>query len=221
MKIKSFANSFSDSKMNSKAISSVIAMFLILALVSLSLAVIWAKYVPFDKRNMEIELNEELEARFLEIPKLYYVLQENETKILVMKLGGKKTFVGHLMTTSTLKVNKTGNFSIQMVCENSPVIKNYNLFALELHVHNNFLPEHKFVFSKGALKIFQFGRNITKIGLSIEDSIDFDLNRSGLFLKLDNLLTDPVEVSDSSFAFFRIKYFKNVETYSNCAGSSV
>lgn len=204
--------------MNCKAISSVVSAILILALITLSASVIWANYVPFENRNAEIELNEELEEEFLKFSVLYSELKENETKNLLLKLGGKKTFVGILTTTSTLKLNKTGNFSINMECENSSFTKNYTLFSLELFIHNNFLPEKRLVFSEGGLKIFQVNRNFTKIEPRIEEYLNYDPNNRTIYITIDNLTTEPYEISGSGFSYLKFKYRMETEFHTNCTG---
>ena len=112
--------------MDDKAISPVVSMMLILAIITTSISVLWANYVPIVKKRAEIEHNEKLSDEFLSISTIYSLLNENESKVISLKLGGGETTFGHLTTSSTLKVKKTGTVIVDMSCDNSTVRKSFS-----------------------------------------------------------------------------------------------
>ncbi len=209
--------------MNNKALSPVVSMILILAIITTSISVLWANYVPIVKKRAEIKHNERLIDEFLSISTIYSLLNENESKVISLTLGGGETTFGHLTTSSTLKVNKTGTVTVNMSCDNLPHDNSphsFSLFSIELSIHNTYLPDRTFVFSEGGIKVFQYDKNITRLEPDMNESLRFQNNT--LILRIDNLKTDPQEVSGNGIVYLRLKFDRN-ESYSreyyNCTGS--
>ena len=202
--------------MNDRAISPVISVMLILAIITTSISVLWANYVPILKKRAEIEHNEKLNDEFLSIATIYSLLNENESKVISLKLGGGETTFGHLTTSSTLKVKKTGTVIVDMSCDNSTVRKSFSLFGIELSIHNTYLPDRAFVFSEGGIKVFQYDKNITRLKPNINESLRFQ--NDTLMLRIDNLTTKPQEVSGSGIVYLRLKFEYRSDRYDNCTG---
>ena len=199
--------------MNDRAISPVISVMLILAIITTSISVLWANYVPILKKRAEIEHNEKLNDEFLSIATIYSLLNENESKVISLKLGGGETTFGHLATSSTLRVEKTG--AIIVSCKNLTV-PNFSLFSIELSIHNTYLPDRSFAFSEGGIKVFQYDKNITRLKPNINESLKFQ--NGTLVLRVDNLTTKPQEVSGNGIAYLRLKFKYNSWRYDNCTG---
>ena len=202
--------------MDDKAISPVVSMMLILAIITTSISVFWANYVPILKKRAEIEHNEKLSDEFLSIATIYSLLNENESKVISLKLGGGETTFGRLMTSSTLRVKKTGTVVFDMSCDNLTVRKSFSLFSIELSIHNSYLPDRTFVFSEGGIKVFQYDKNITRLKPNINESLKFQ--NGTLVLRIDNLTTKPQEISGNGIAYLRLKFECRSERYSNCTG---
>jgi len=198
--------------MDNKAISPVVSMMLILAIITTSISVLWANYVPILKKRAEIEHNEKLNDEFLSIATIYSLLNENESKVISLKLGGRETAFG-LLTSSTLRVKKTGTVIVS--CENLTV-HNFSLFSIELSIHNTYLPDRSFAFSEGGIKVFQYDKNITRLKPNINESLKFQ--NGTLVLRVDNLTTKPQEVSGNGIAYLRLKFKYNSWRYDNCTG---
>jgi len=202
--------------MDGKAISPVVSMMLILAIITTSISILWANYVPIVKKRAEIEHNEKLSDEFLSIATIYSLLDENESKVISLKLGGGETAFGLLMTSSTLKVKKTGTVIVDMRCDNSTVRKSFSLFGIELSIHNTYLPDRAFVFSEGGIKVFQYDKNITRLEPNINESLRFQ--NDTLMLRVDNLTTKPQEVSGNGIVYLRLKFEYRSKRYDNCTG---
>ncbi len=201
--------------MNNKALSPIVSMMLILAIITTSISVLWANYVPIVKKRAEIEHNERLIDKFLNIPTICSLLNENESKIISLKLGGGETAFGRLTTSSTLRVNRSGTVRIDFYYTVNNSTKHYdhtfNLFSIELETHNNFILDQKFVFSEGGIKVFQYNRSITKSKPNMNEFLRFENNT--LILKIDSLKTEPQEVSGNGIVYLRLKFNRN-ESYS-------
>ena len=210
------ANCFLGGSMDKKAISPVVSMMLILAIITTSISVLWANYVPIVKKRAEIEHNEKLIDEFLSISTIYSLLNENESKVISLKLGGGETTFGRLTTSSTLKVRNTGTVIVDMSCDNSTVRKSFSLFGIELSIHNTYLPNRAFVFSEGGIKVFQYDKNITRLEPNINESLRFQ--NDTLMLRIDNLKTDPQEVSGNGIVYLRLKFECHSDRYYNCTG---
>ena len=203
--------------MNNKALSPVVSMMLILAIITTSISVLWANYVPIVKKRAEIEHNERLSDEFLSISTIYSLLNENESKVISLKLGGGETTFGRLTTSSTLKVKRTGTVIVNMTCDNLPHSNfSFSLFGIELSIHNMYLPDCAFVFSEGGIKVFQYDKNITRLEPNINESLRFQ--NDTLMLRVDNLTTKPQEVSGNGIVYLRLKFEYRSDRYDNCTG---
>ena len=202
--------------MDNKAISPVVSMMLILAIITTSISVLWANYVPIIKKRAEIEHNEKLSDEFLSIATIYSLLNENESKVISLKLGGGETTFGRLTTSSTLNVENSGSVIVDMSCDNSTVRKSFSLFSIELSIHNAYLPDRTFVFSEGGIKTFQYERNITRLQPNINESLKFQSDT--LVLRVDNLTTKTQEISGNGIIYLRLKFKYHNERCNNCTG---
>lgn len=201
----------------SKAVSSVVAMFLILAIISLSISVILANYAPMVKRNAEIKLNMELREEFMRVSTAYSDSNREELHGM-LNFGGEKTpfgaLFGEITTTSTLSVNKTGNIFLSLACNGSAFSWNISIFSLELKIYNSFLPEEKLVLSNGGIKIFQSERNFTKV----KPSIELKHENNTVLIRVDTLLSKAKEVSGNGIVHLKLSSSNNEMLYENCTG---
>lgn len=206
-------------RMDDKAVSPIIAIMLILAILVTSISVLASNWFPIVKKRAEIQHNKELTDKFLSIVTVYSTLNENRSSAMSIKLGGGDTFFSQTTTSSTLSVNQSGWIDVNMVCDGTPLLLTLKLFKVSLSTHNTLIPDQTFVFSEGGIKIFQYGKNITRLEPDIDKSIEF---RDGiLYLIADNLTSEPQEVSGNGIAFLRFKSNLNSNSglYKNCTGS--
>ena len=202
--------------MDDKALSPVVSMMLILAIITTTISVLWANYVPIVKKRAEIEHDEKLSDEFLSISTIYSLLNENESKVISLKLGGGETTFGRLTTSSTLKVRDTGSVVFNMSCDNLTVQKSFSLFGIELSIHNIYLPDRTFAFSEGGIKVFQYDKNITRLKPNVNESLKFQSDT--LMVRIDNLTTKPQEVSGNGIVYLKLKFERRSERYDNCTG---
>ncbi len=201
---------------NSEALSSVVGMILILAIVLTSISAIWVNYVPVVRKNAEIKFNEGLRKDFMNLPVIYSLIKENQNEVISMKLGGVSTVFGQLTTSSTLKVNRSGVLTLYCTFNNTLIQRIFYLFSLELYTHNEILPNQAFVFSEGGLKIIQSGKNITKLKPDI--GLEFDNGTGTLKISVDNLTTKSQTISGNGVAYIKFSFTEMTENYSNCVG---
>ncbi|RLI75680.1 hypothetical protein DRO97_02700 [Archaeoglobales archaeon] len=206
-------------RMDDKAVSPIIAIMLILAILVTSISVLASNWFPIVKKRAEIQHNKELTDKFLSIVTVYSTLNENRSSAMSIKLGGGDTFFSQTTTSSTLSVNQSGWINVSMECNDTSLLLTLKLFKVNLSIHNTLIPDQTFVFSEGGIKIFQYGKNITRLEPDIDKSIEF---RDGvLYLRVDNLTSEPQEVSGNGIAFLRFKSNLNPNSglYKNCTGS--
>ncbi len=186
------------------AVSSVVAMILILSILTAALSAALAEIVPAVKKRYEVMTVERIRGEF------FRVLSENGT--FSIPLGGSSPF-GSLTTSSTLRVNETGSVAIDLSCNGTDYRAAFRLFSVELWIHTEFLPDQGYVFSEGGLKIFQPGGNVTRLK---PEPLRF--GDGTLFVRVYHLDSDRAEVSGNGVAWMKISSRHRVEELENCSG---
>ena len=199
---------------STKAISSVIAMIMLLAVISTAVSIISVNLLPVMEKKAEIEHNRKLKDEFLDIVKIYSDSAENRGFSLT--LGKSKTLFGQ-STSSSLSVRRSGSVEISLLCNQTHIEKNYTLFRLDLSTHNSLLPDQTIVFSEGG--IIERQSDIAIERLSPDIRIELNNTNNTLLLTIDNLTSSPTEVSGNGVAFLTLKKRLCLAKYINCTGS--
>ncbi len=200
---------------STKAISSVIAMIMLLAVISTAVSVISVNLLPVMEKKAEIEHNRKLKDEFLDIVKVYST-SKSENRSFSLSLGKSKTLFGQ-STSSTLSVRESGWMAINLICNQTPIDENYRLFSLNLSTHSPLLPSQTIIFSEGGVIERQDGTTIERLSPDIR--VEFNNTSNTLFLTMHNLASLPVEVSGNGYILLRLGKSSSFKEYVNCTGS--
>jgi len=200
-----------------KAISPVVGMILILAILAIAISVISSHWFPILRKDAEIKHNERLKDEFLDIVTVYSMLDRNESKVISLKLGSNQPSFSHTTTSSTLSVRESGWIKINLTYDNFSYSIRYKLFMINLSIHNSFIPDETLVFSEGGIKIYQGGTNITRLNPNLQ--LCFDNASNTLFLGVDNFTDNFQEVSGNGVAFLSLNMNSRHLNFSNCTGN--
>lgn len=201
--------------MDERAVSPLIAMILILAIISTAISVISAQLFPAIIKNAEIQHNERLKDEFMSITTFYSMFDEKRSKCISLKLGTSNLF-GQTVTSSSLSVVGSGYIVANLTCNQTSLNLNYRLFRINLSIHNSLIPDQTLVFSECGIKIYQDDNNITRLNPDI--LLRFNNTDNTLFLSVDNFTGNSEEVSGSGVAFLSFNTSVNHLNYLNCTG---
>ncbi len=192
--------------MSERGVSTLVAMILVLAIVSTSIAAIGSHYLPVLKKRAEILQEERLTSSFLEIASMY---PGNGTAVL--ELGGGTTILNSVQTTSSIHLWSSGDVAVKVSAQNvSDVSYNTKLFALNLSTFSTRIPDRTTLFSEGGVRIYQYGKNITRKPPDVIHS-----NAGLIRIFLDNLISGEQEVAGNSIAYITIHSNSRIYSFTN------
>ena len=188
--------------MPERGVSTLVAMILVLAIVSASIAAVFSSYLPVLKKRSEIQHEERLKSSFLRVVSIY---PGNGT--IVLKLGGGDTLFDPVQATSNIHLWKSGWAEIDV----NNVSYRVTFFALNLSTFNTRIPDKVILFSEGGIKIYQDNKNHTVKSPDIQ----IRYSAGSLSVALDNLTSDEQQVAGNGLAYMAIHSRSGVYSFTN------
>ena len=198
--IRSCARSSSD------AVSSVVAMIMVLAVLAVALPLAISNFIPCYVKSSEMQRYAEAEDSFLKIAEFY-----PSSGRLRLRLGEQTPF-GFVAATS-LKAESSGTVKVDASCDGGNVNLQCNISSVKLSMLGRAIPNKTLIFSEGGIVVEQAG---TRIVLS-EPQIEVNHSDDSLTLTID-CLKEERGISGSGSAIVDIAMSMERREYENCTG---
>ncbi len=189
-----------------EGVSSIVAVALMLAVLSLIIPVVISTFAIHYTKNEEIEVYREAENSFLKLVEMY----PNSGRISVPL--GRKTVFG-FVSAAGLGVNTSGRVTIIASCSDGNISQSFSIPYIYLDLVGRTLPIRSFIFSEGGVVVRQNGSVLLS-----RPSTSLNYSNGTVYIAVDCLLSRPFAVSGASFAILHLKVSTAHYSYQNCTG---
>ncbi len=197
--IRLFARSSSD------AVSSVVAMTLVLAVLAVALPLAISNFIPHYVKSSEVQRYAEAEDSFLKIAEFY-----PSSGRLRLRLGEQTPF-GFVAATS-LKAVSSGVAEVDAACDGNNIHLECNISSVQLRMIGRTIPNKTLIFSEGGIVVEQMARQ------QILSEPQIELNYSDNLTLTVDCLRDEREISGSGSVIVDIVVSMERREYENCTG---
>ncbi len=187
--------------MRDNALSSIVGMLLVLAIISTFGHLFLLKYESAKRIGDEIESNQKFEHSFSSLSKCY------------VNGGFTEIYIGENPTVATFSVSQMGWVNIT----SDTFSTSFKLFAVKATIHNDYLPDKRYSITQSGIKVYQSGKNVTIH--KFERSVEFNNNQ--LSAVIFNLTSTPFELSGTGIAFIQTVVDEQWENHTNLKNVTV
>ncbi|WP_202319120.1 hypothetical protein [Archaeoglobus neptunius] len=188
-----------------EAVSSIVAMILILAMLAVAVPLAISNFVPHYIKNVEIQRYEESEASFLRIAEAY------PDPVKLRLYMGRQTPFGFVAATS-FGAKSSGRISIEAVCDSGSVGLSCDIPSLYLYLPGRSVPNRTLIFSEGGIVVEQHSREV------IVSSPNITLVYNSSLTVVVDCLESEKKISGSGIIVVDVGVQREIKSYKNCTG---